>query len=71
MVFQDPMTSLNPVMKIGNQITEVLRQHLDISKDYAKELALALLAVGRHPRGRAPARASTRTRCRAGCASGS
>jgi len=43
MVFQDPMTSLNPVMKIGNQLTEVLRQHLDITKDYSKELALALL----------------------------
>jgi peptide/nickel transport system ATP-binding protein len=43
MVFQDPMTSLNPVMKIGNQLTEMLRQHLDITKDYAKELALALL----------------------------
>jgi peptide/nickel transport system ATP-binding protein len=43
MVFQDPMTSLNPVMKIGHQLTEMLRQHLDITKDYAKELALALL----------------------------
>ncbi len=43
MVFQDPMTSLNPVMKIGRQITEVLLQHLDISKRYAAELALALL----------------------------
>ena len=43
MVFQDPMTSLNPVMKIGNQLTEMLRQHLDITKDYSKELALALL----------------------------
>ncbi len=43
MVFQDPMTSLNPVMKIGKQLTEVLRQHLDITKDYSKELALSLL----------------------------
>src|SRR5436190_20774248 len=37
------MTSLNPVMKIGNQLTEMLRQHLDITKDYSKELSLALL----------------------------
>jgi peptide/nickel transport system ATP-binding protein len=43
MVFQDPMTSLNPVIKVGRQITESLLYHLDISRSYANELALALL----------------------------
>ena len=43
MVFQDPMTSLNPVVKIGRQITEGLRHHLDMSKADAREAAIALL----------------------------
>jgi peptide/nickel transport system ATP-binding protein len=43
MVFQDPMTALNPVMKIGRQITEGLRYHLEIPKDEAEAQALQLL----------------------------
>jgi peptide/nickel transport system ATP-binding protein len=43
MIFQDPMTSLNPVMKIGKQIDESLRHHLDMPKDEARKTALALL----------------------------
>jgi peptide/nickel transport system ATP-binding protein len=43
MVFQDPMTSLNPVQRIGNQITETLKLHLKMSRDEAKETALSLL----------------------------
>ncbi len=47
MIFQDPMTSLNPVVKIGRQITEGLRHHLDMSSDEASETALQLMkAVG-------------------------
>jgi len=43
MVFQDPMTSLNPVLKIGRQITEHLRHHLNISRHEARETAISLL----------------------------
>ncbi len=44
MVFQDPMTSLNPVMKVGRQITESLRFHLGQSRHEAGQTAERLLA---------------------------
>jgi oligopeptide/dipeptide ABC transporter ATP-binding protein len=50
MIFQDPMTSLNPTIKIKTQITETLRRHLDISKDAAKKRAIELLEEVRIPR---------------------
>lgn len=43
MVFQEPMTALNPVLKIGHQITEVLHYHFDINKKAAKNKVLDLL----------------------------
>ena len=43
MIFQDPMTSLNPVMRIGHQITESIHQHFDVSRDDARQQALTLL----------------------------
>ena len=43
MVFQDPMTSLNPVQRIGHQISEPLKVHLKLPKGEAKETALSLL----------------------------
>jgi peptide/nickel transport system ATP-binding protein len=43
MVFQDPLTSLNPVIPIGLQITEVLRRHRGMSKEAARKAAVELL----------------------------
>jgi oligopeptide transport system ATP-binding protein len=45
MIFQDPMTSLNPTMKIGHQIMEVLIKHQNYSKAKAKERAIELLKL--------------------------
>jgi len=44
MIFQDPMTSLNPVYTIGWQITEAILAHQNMSKDAAKARAVELLA---------------------------
>lgn len=49
MVFQDPMTALNPLVKVGRQVTEHVRQHLGISKKEARVLAIDLLNEVRIP----------------------
>jgi oligopeptide/dipeptide ABC transporter ATP-binding protein len=43
MIFQDPMTALNPVKRIGQQITESLRLHLDMDRPEARATAVELL----------------------------
>jgi oligopeptide transport system ATP-binding protein len=45
MVFQDPMTSLDPTMRVGRQITESLRKHLGMSGDRAKERSAELMEL--------------------------
>jgi peptide/nickel transport system ATP-binding protein len=42
MIFQEPMTALNPLMKCGKQVTEILLRHKKISKQEAKEKTLQL-----------------------------
>lgn len=43
MIFQDPMTSLDPVFKVGNQMIEMIRAHQDVSKEEARKIAVDAL----------------------------
>jgi len=45
MIFQDPMTSLNPVYTIGNQIIEAIIRHQNVGKDEAREKAIEMLKL--------------------------
>ena len=49
MIFQEPMTSLNPVFTIGNQLTETFTMHQGLSKKEAKEKCIELLRMVRIP----------------------
>jgi oligopeptide/dipeptide ABC transporter ATP-binding protein len=49
MIFQEPLTALNPVMTVGAQIIEVLRKHRGLSKSDARKKAIDLLAQVRIP----------------------
>jgi peptide/nickel transport system ATP-binding protein len=47
MVFQDPLTSLNPLLKIGDQLIETIMEHLDLNRSQARIRAIdALIEVG-------------------------
>lgn len=45
MIFQDPMTSLNPVLTVERQMTEMLRLHMGLNKDQARERAVEMLRL--------------------------
>jgi peptide/nickel transport system ATP-binding protein len=52
MIFQDPMTSLNPIFSVGDQIAEVIEIHNEVSREEARERAAEMLELVGIPRGR-------------------
>jgi ABC-type microcin C transport system duplicated ATPase subunit YejF len=66
MIFQEPMTSLNPVFTIGDQVGEALRVHRGLTAAEARARALELLRQVRRSGGWTPIRTSSRAACGSG-----
>ena len=69
MIFQDPMTSLNPVLTIGRQIREALEAHFDLRQADGDARAVELLDQVGIPSPKHPPQATIRTSSRAACGS--
>ncbi len=68
-IFQEPMTSLNPVFTVGHQIGEVLRTHVGVSRQAAQAIARSNSSSSSGSRPPSAGSATTRTNSPAGCAS--
>ncbi len=69
MIFQEPMTSLNPVLTIGSQIAEVLLLHENIDRAAGARQGDRHAAPRPHPRAGAARRRISASACPAACAS--
>ena len=45
LIFQDPQTSLNPILTVGEQLIETIQTHLDLNKEEAKQKAINLMKI--------------------------